>query len=139
MARCCVRMRGNASLPDKTDSMSACAKLAAGALLAAILCSTPAAAAPDAARSADSVRIYDPADLHLGRYEILRRLWVDSWRSAFGVPGHAHAGAAIAELKTAAARLSADGLINVVCVPDPGWALQKENVFCYALAIRLRK
>ncbi|MEK6593775.1 MAG: hypothetical protein AABZ67_11920 [Pseudomonadota bacterium] len=115
------------------------AKLTGSILLVAILCSAPAVAAPEAARSADSVRIYDPADLNLGRYEILRRLWVESWRSAFGVPRHASADAAVAELKTAAASLGADGLINVVCVPDQGWWLRKENVFCYALAIRLRK
>lgn len=119
--------------------MSTFAKLAAGAVLAAILGSAPAVAAQEAVRSVDSIRIYDPADLNLSRYKILKRLWVESWRSAFAVPRHADAGAAIAELKTAAASLGADGLINVVCVPDQGWWLRKENVFCYALAIRLNK
>lgn len=119
--------------------MRSSAKLAGSILFVAILYCAPAVAAPEAARSADSVRIYDPADLNLGRYEILRRLWVESWRSAFDVPSHADAGAAVAELKTAAASLGADGLINVVCVPDPGWRQRSEDVFCYALAIRLRK
>lgn len=115
------------------------ARLACGMLCAATLCPGVAFAAAGSARGADSIRIYDPADLNLGRYEILERLWVESWRSAFDVPRHADARAAVAELKTAAARLGADGLINVVCVPDPGWRQQGSNVFCHALAIRLKK
>lgn len=119
------------------------AKFATGVLLAAVLAqllgSAPAFAAPDAARGADSVQIYDPTDLNLGRYQIVQRLWVESWRSALDVPRHADAGAAVADLKTAAARLGADGLINVACVPDPGWRQRNESVVCYALAIRLKK
>jgi hypothetical protein len=115
------------------------AKAAASVLLAAFLCSVPALAAPGEARTADSIKIFDPADLNLSRYEILKRLWVESGRSAFEVPRHADAAAAIAEMKTAAASLGADGLINVVCVPEEAWWLRKANVFCYALAIRLRK
>lgn len=115
------------------------ARLACGMLCVVILCSGAALAAAEPPRGADSIRIYDPADLSLGRYHIVQRLWVESWRSAFDVPRHAGAGMAVAELKTAAARLGADGLINVVCVPDPGWRQQGNHVFCHALAIRLKK
>lgn len=114
-------------------------KPAAGVLLAALLFSAPALAVQEAGRSADGIKIYDPADLNLSRYEILERLWVESWRSAFEVPRHADAGAAVAEMKVAAAKLGADGLMNVVCVPEEGWWLRKANVFCHALAIRLKK
>lgn len=115
------------------------ASLACGMLCAATLCSGAVFAAAGSTRGANSIMIYDPADLSLGRYQIVQRLWVESWRSAFDVPRHADAGAAVAELKTAAARLGADGLINVVCVPDPGWRQQGSSIFCHALAIRLKK
>lgn len=112
---------------------------AVGVLLAALLYSAPALSVQEAGSSADSIKIYDPADLNLSRYEILKRLWVGSWRSAFDVPRHADAGAAVAEMKITAAKLGADGLMNVVCVPEEDWWLRKASFFCHALAIRLKK
>jgi hypothetical protein len=73
------------------------------------------------------------------RYQVVKRLWVESWRSAFRVPAHADTGAAVAELQAEAARVGANALLNLVCIPDSGWQLRKQpSVFCYALAIRLR-
>lgn len=89
----------------------------------------PAAAAPD------DPRVYEAGELAPGRYEVVGRLWVDGARSAFSVPAHADAAAAVSELKTEAARRGADGLVNVACFTDGG-TLWGGPHFCYALAVR---
>ncbi|MCW5604279.1 MAG: hypothetical protein KIT18_07025 [Burkholderiales bacterium] len=85
------------------------------------------------------MRVYDPAELTPGRYEVVKRLWVESWRSAFQVPHHPQADAAVRELKSEAAGLGADALLNLACIDDAGGWAEKRGVFCHALAIRLRK
>jgi hypothetical protein len=124
----------------REDSMHTSLKLAASAVLAAMLCAgTATAAESTASPGAEHVKIYDPADLAPDRYQVVKRLWVESWRSAFRVPAHADTGAAVAELQAEAARVGANALLNLVCIPDSGWQLRKQpSVFCYALAIRLR-
>lgn len=100
------------------------AALASFALLA-----LPSAAAPE------SVRIYESGELSPDRYQIVARLWVDSARSAFRVPGHTDAVAAVAGLKAEAARRGADALTNVTCLVDDR-PYGGGPHFCYGLAIR---
>src|SRR5262245_26503846 len=40
----------------------------------------------DAQSKSDDVKIYSPAELRQGSYETVKRLWVDTWRTAFWVP-----------------------------------------------------
>lgn len=86
----------------------------------------------------DDIRIYDPGILTRDRYQIVARLWVESWRSAFQVPTHADRAAAIAALKAEAVQRGANGLTNVACLADdkPFWG--SDPHFCYALAIRVK-
>lgn len=90
-------------------------------------------------RAAD-VRVYEPTHLVQGQYEIVRRLWVDTWRTAVRVPSHSSEAAGITALRTEAARLGANGLINVDCL-DQGrsmWSWSREPAFiCYGNAIRV--
>ena len=99
--------------------------------LAAVLTAGAGAASED-------VRIYEPGNLTRDRYDIVTRLWVESWRSPFQVPGHTDRAAAIAELKTEAARLGANALTNVACLVDDSPLWGSGTHFCYALAIRVK-
>ncbi len=87
------------------------------------------------------VKVYEPAQLAQNQYEIVRHLWVDSWRTAFWLPTYSTEAQAIASLQDGAARLGANGLINVSC-RDQGHFIQSHNrepaILCYGNAIRVR-
>ena len=106
---------------------------ACGALLLSMLTSSAILAAPE------DIRIYEPGMLTRDRYEVVTRLWVESWRSAFQVPTHAERSDAVAALKAEAAKRGANALTNLACLVDdapfPGVA---QPHFCYALAIRVK-
>ena len=116
-------------------------RISAMVVAAAFLLSGCAGASRNGAqtRSAD-VRVYDPARLVQGQYEVVRHLWVDTWRTAVRVPSHSSEAAGIAALRTEAARLGANGLINVDCL-DQGrsmWSWSREPaIICYGNAIRV--
>jgi uncharacterized protein YbjQ (UPF0145 family) len=90
---------------------------------------------------AAQVKVYGPSQLSLDQYEGLRYLWVESWRTAFWLPSASSEAEGIASLQAEAARLGANGLINVVCM-DQGhfiwsWS-RKTSILCYGHAIRVR-
>jgi hypothetical protein len=87
--------------------------------------------------ASEGMRVYEPGELAPHRYQVVARLWVESWRSAFEMPGHADVAAAVAELKAEAARRGADALANVSCLADGGRIWGGPHV-CYALAIKLK-
>jgi len=93
-----------------------------------------------AGTQAAEVKVYGPAQLAQGQYDVVRRLWVDSWRTAFRVPSHSSEAAGIAALRAEAARSGANGLINVDCL-DQGhfmWSRSLEpTIVCYGNAIRV--
>lgn len=99
-------------------------------VLAALAEATPAAETPA------PVRLFDAGELTLVSYTVVKRLWVDTWRSAFWISTHDNAGAAIAALTAEAASLGASGVTNLYCIEDTGgWG---GGYFCYGLAIKLR-
>ena len=90
------------------------------------------------ARAADaaSVRIFDATELPLNRYTVVKRIWTQSWRSAFWVSNYDEASDAIAALTSKAADEGANGVINLHCLNDTGgWG---SGYFCYGLAIKLK-
>lgn len=93
---------------------------------------------PGALAAPEDVRIYEPGTLTADRYQIVGRLWVDSWRSAFQVPTHAARAEAVAALKAEAAQRGANALTNVSCLMDDAPLPGSRSHFCYALAIRAR-
>ena len=92
-------------------------------------------------RQAAEVKVYEPQQLAQGQYELVRYLWVDSWRTAFWLPSYSSEAEGIASLQAEAARLGANGLINVSC-RDQGrskWSRSREpTILCYGNAIRVR-
>jgi hypothetical protein len=92
-------------------------------------------------RQAAEVKVYEPEQLAQGQYELVRYLWVDSWRTAFWLPSASSEAKGIDSLRTEAARLGANGLINVSC-GDQGhfmWSRSREPaILCYGNAIRVR-
>lgn len=93
--------------------------------------------APSVIAAQEEVRVVEPGTLAPDRYQIVARLWVDSWRSAFQVPTHDDRAAALAELKAEATRRGANALTHIACLLDDKPLFNRPH-FCYALAIRVK-
>jgi hypothetical protein len=116
------------------------------ALVAAAICVlSGCASVPQSGveRGASEVKVYGSDQLPAGQYEVVRRLWIDSWQhTAFGMPTYPSEADGIASLQAEAGRLGANGLINVFCL-DQGhstWSWSSgAAVLCYGNAIRVRR
>ncbi|MBX9810034.1 MAG: hypothetical protein K2Y16_00275, partial [Burkholderiales bacterium] len=64
------------------------------------------------------MKVFEPGKLPLGRCTVIKRFWVESWRSAFWIPTHNESAAAIAALQAEAANRDADGIVNLSCLDD---------------------
>jgi hypothetical protein len=109
-------------------------------LLAAILTAAPALfCGPAAAQSAsaDTVPVYDSTQIALDRYIVLKRLGIEGWTSAFWIPGHSDAESARQALVNEAARLGADGLINLQCLSRTDALFFSTGYYCYGNAIKV--
>ncbi len=92
--------------------------------------------------AASQVKVYGSDHFPAGQYEVVSRVWVDSWRTAYGLPTYPSEADAIAALQSEAGRLGADGLTNVFCLDQgyPKWSLSPgPAVLCYGNAIRIRR
>jgi hypothetical protein len=105
------------------------------AALAALL--LPLAAA---AQDADKVTIHESVTSAPPHFTILRRVWVESWRSAFFVPTYGSQEEAAAAFRRHAASIGGNGVINFGCYhrvispsPPPGSALS-----CNGTIVRFR-
>ena len=111
------------------------------AVAVCVLCGCASAPRSGAERPAAEVKVYEPEQLAQSQYEVVRHLWVDSWRTAFWLPSDSSEADGIASLQAEAARLGANGLINVSC-RDQGrskWSRSREpTILCYGNAIRVR-
>jgi uncharacterized protein YbjQ (UPF0145 family) len=90
------------------------------------------------ARAADAVpvKVFDATELPLDRYTVVKRIWIQTWRSAFWVSTYDEASDAIAALTSKAVDEGANGVINLHCLNDTGgWG---SGYFCYGLAIKLK-
>jgi len=87
---------------------------------------------------AEDVKVYTPAQLRQGEYETVKRLWVETWRPPFWVPGYSSPKDGIAALQDKAAGQGANGLINVDCYGDKGFfSFGSESFVCYGKAIKV--
>lgn len=106
-----------------------------------VLCGCASTPRSGVARQASEVKVYEPEQLVQGQYELVRYLWVDTWRTAFWLPRASSEAGGIASLQAEAAHLGANGLINVSC-RDQGhyiWSSRREPaILCYGNAIRVR-
>jgi hypothetical protein len=107
-----------------------------------LLCACASTPQGDVERRPAEVKLYSMGQLADNRYEVVSRLWVDSWRSAFRIPTYPSEDEAIASLQAEAARLGADGLVNVSCL-DQGRSTKSQNaeptVLCYGIAVRVKR
>ena len=117
-------------------------------LSASIVCATCAlpgcANVPQAevdSRAAE-IKVYKPPELSGTSYESVGHVWVDSWRTAFWAPTHPTEDEAVRALRAEAARLGANGIVNVVCldqnVPKKS-ADAQPAILCYSNALRVPK
>lgn len=95
------------------------------AALAALLMPIAAAAV-----DADKVTIHESVTSAPPHFTILKRVWVETWRSAFFVPTYRSQEEAAAAFRQHAASIGGDGVINFGCYnrvispnPPPGSAL----------------
>ena len=86
-----------------------------------------------------AVPVYDATQLALGRYTVLKRIPVGDWRTAFWVGGHDDIAAAQNAVLGEAARLGADGVINLVCLDQTDRLWSPAGYYCYANAISLKR
>ncbi len=108
------------------------ASIAAVALSCAICVAGRSALAADAG----PVKVFDATELALHRYTVVKRIWTQTWRTAFWVSNYDDASDAIAALTSKAADEGANGVINLHCLNDTGgWG---GGYFCYGLAIKLQ-
>lgn len=82
----------------------------AGLALAALLAPLGAAAVEP-----DKVAIHESVTSAPVRYQVIKRLWVGSWVSAFTVPTYRSREQAEAAFRDHAARLGGNGVINFGC------------------------
>jgi hypothetical protein len=109
-------------------------------LLALALLSACASTPPgDAKTGSDDIKIYSPAALKQGDFEVVRRIWVESWRTALWVPSYSSRDDGITALKDKAKSLDANGLTNVDCYGDSGLFGGSLAYTCYGKAIKVPK
>lgn len=87
----------------------------------------------------DAVPVYDSTQIAFDRYAVIKRLWVESWRSAFNVPGYRDEAAARHALLNEASRLGADAVINLHCLGQTDALFNPSGAYCYGNAIQLKK
>ena len=89
---------------------------------------------------AKDVRLYEPTQLTLDRYDTVEHLWVESWRTAVWYPSNSNEEEGVRALKDEAARLGANGVTNVSCSENAWLFSSKEHppLICYGMAIRVR-
>ena len=71
------------------------------------------------ALAAESIAIYESAPPGTRQYRALRRLWSESWASAYHVPRYATVEAGRAGLRNQAALLGGDAIVNFACYDNP--------------------
>ena len=102
-------------------------------LLASLfLLSACATRAPTVPVSPEQVAIHESVTSAPPRYEIIKRLWVESWISAFGVPRYASMDEAKAAFRGHAADLGGNGVINFGCYHP----VDSDRYYCNGTVVR---
>ena len=107
------------------------------ALIAGTL-ALPAHSIPAAQKyPADHIKVYEPGTIAPDGYRVVKRLWTETWRSAFALPSFPDVAAAIEAMKQEAAKIGADAVTNVICLPDSTRRPRAEGVYCHGLLIKM--
>jgi hypothetical protein len=75
---------------------------------------------PQTPTGPQAIPVYESVTDTTRRFEIIKRLWTESWRSLLVVPGYESREQAIAAFREHAASLGGDGVINFGCYRLPG-------------------
>lgn len=113
--------------------MTRTAPLAALSALFAAGCATQA---PPAAVDPARVAAYESPASAPAKYDIVQRLWVESWRTAFGSQTYASPQDGLADLRARAGALGGNGVLNAGCSTLPGWRGNGTAVACNGTVIR---
>ena len=92
----------------------------AGLLGGAAACAMAQANPPAAPADPQAIPVYESLTDTTRRFEIVKRLWTESWRSVLAVPGYESREEAVAAFRAHAASLGGDGVINFGCYRLPG-------------------
>ena len=98
-----------------------------------------AAASLAHAAEGGTVPIYDATEIAFDRYVVIKRIGIENWRSALGIGGHPTLDAAKSAVVNEAARVGADGIVNLTCFDQTDRIFNPAGYFCYGNAIRLKK
>ena len=106
-----------------------------------LICGALALSAPSvpAAESypTDHIRVFEPGTIAPDAYRVVKRLWTETWRSAFALPSFPDVATAIEAMKQEAAKIGADAVTNVVCLPDSTLRPRAAGVYCHGVLIKL--
>jgi hypothetical protein len=78
------------------------------------------ASAPAAPADPQAIPVYESVTYTTRRFEIVKRLWTESWRSLLAVPGYESREQAVAAFREHAASLGGNGVVNFGCYRLPG-------------------
>lgn len=70
---------------------------------------------PETTLSPEKIAVYESAPRDRRAYRVVKRIWVESWQSAFLLPGYSSADAGASDLREQAAALGGDAIINFGC------------------------
>jgi hypothetical protein len=83
-------------------------------------CAMAQANTPAAPADPQAIPVYESVTDTPRRFEIVKRLWTESWRSPLAVPGYESREQAEAAFREHAAGLGGNGVINFGCYRLPG-------------------
>ncbi len=85
------------------------------AAIAAMAMSTGCATPPPSPVTAEQVSVHESVASAPVNFRIIKRLWIESWVSAFGTPSYDAQSDAMAAMRQQAASLGGNGIINFGC------------------------
>ena len=101
-------------------------------VLSAVLSSSCATQAPMAPLVPEQVSVHESVLSAPPRYEVVKRLWVESWTSSFLVPSYASREEAMADFRREAASRGGNGVINFGCYRR----VNSERLSCNGTVVR---
>ena len=70
---------------------------------------------PERPAEADQIGVYETVPPGYRQYRLVRRVWTESWRSAFSVPVYGSVEAGASDLQSQAVLLGGDAVMNFGC------------------------
>ena len=102
-----------------------------------LLCAS-ACAVTHASTDGTPLPVYDATEVAHSRYTVLKRLWVEDWKSAFRVAAHRDEASARRALLNEAAALGADAVVNLYCLDKTDGMFNPAGYFCYGNAVKIK-